>query len=134
MFRPETIFVALLLSLSCKWAECDLSVPKRETGSEEMERRLTDFVLVVVVAETSLYIPGFDEQPVSVDIIGVGPDGRTTWQIVPSKPTGTISSPSLSITGKFALSRSSFTPAKNDRPYRGWECLRPTERSPNKRG
>jgi len=67
---------------------------------------LTDeFVWIDVVAETSLYIPGFDEQPVSVDILGVGLDGRTTWQIVPSKPTGTISSPSFSITGKFALSQ-----------------------------
>jgi len=36
----------------------------------------------------------------------VGPDGRTTWQIVPSKPTGTVSSPPLPLTGKFALSGS----------------------------
>lgn len=59
-----------------------------------------------MIAETSLYIPGFDEQPVSVDVLGVGPDGRTTWQIVPSKPTGTVSSAPLPLTGKFAISRS----------------------------
>jgi len=60
MFHPEAIFVALLLFLS------------------------------LAVADTSLYIPGFDEQPVSVSNIGVDSDGRTTWQIQPGKPTGTV--------------------------------------------
>jgi hypothetical protein len=67
------------------------------------------FIWVVVIAETSLYIPGFDEQPVSVDVIGVGPDGRTTWEIVPSKPTGTVPAPPFPVTGKFTLSQSPFT-------------------------
>ncbi|KAF9653877.1 hypothetical protein BDM02DRAFT_3182321 [Thelephora ganbajun] len=60
MFRLEVIFVALLLSLSS------------------------------VIADTSLYIPGFEEQPVSVTVVGLGPDGHTTWRIVPGKPTGNV--------------------------------------------
>jgi len=44
----------------------------------------------VVVADTSLYIPGFNEQPVSVTNIGVDSNGRTTWRIEPGKPTGTV--------------------------------------------
>jgi len=40
--------------------------------------------------QTSLYIPGMDPQPVSVNEVGVGSDGRTTWQILPGKATGTF--------------------------------------------
>lgn len=79
--------------------------------------RLTGFVLIVVIAETSLYIPGFEEQPVSVAVVGVDSDGRTTWQIVPSKPTGTISPASFSLTGKFVLSLSSFTSTRSVHPF-----------------
>ncbi|KAF9053127.1 hypothetical protein BJ165DRAFT_1400467 [Panaeolus papilionaceus] len=28
---------------------------------------------------TSLYIPGFDPQPVSANVAGIGADGATTW-------------------------------------------------------
>lgn len=34
-----------------------------------------------VVAQTSLYIPGFDPQPISANVVGVGSDGRTTWAL-----------------------------------------------------
>jgi len=34
---------------------------------------------VAAQMSTSLYIPGFDPQPVSAHIAGVGSDGRTTW-------------------------------------------------------
>lgn len=30
-------------------------------------------------ASISLYIPGFDPQPVSADVVGVDGNGRTTW-------------------------------------------------------
>ncbi|KAF5369179.1 hypothetical protein D9615_009987 [Tricholomella constricta] len=36
---------------------------------------------------TSLYIPGFEPQPVSADILGVGGDGRTTWVLRQGKAT-----------------------------------------------
>ena len=86
-----------------------------------MERWLTGFVWTVVIAETSLYIPGFDEQPVSVDVVGAGPDpdDRTTLQIVPSKQTGAILSSPFSITGKFILSQPSSIPTENDHPHVG---------------
>ncbi|KAH8106948.1 hypothetical protein BXZ70DRAFT_915767 [Cristinia sonorae] len=41
-----------------------------------------------VVAQTSLYIPGFDPQPVTADVLGVGSDGRTTWKIAPGQSSG----------------------------------------------
>lgn len=34
-------------------------------------------------AQTSLYLPDFDPQPVTADELGVGPDGQTTWLIAP---------------------------------------------------
>lgn len=52
---------------------------------------LTVYVQVGVAAQTSLYIPGFDPQPVSANVLGVGSDGRTTWQIQPGQPSGTLS-------------------------------------------
>ena len=39
----------------------------------------------------SLYIPGFDPQPVSVNIVGIGADSQTTYQVLPGQPTGTWS-------------------------------------------
>lgn len=68
-------------------------------GKEEYQ--LTDFHFwAVVIADTSPYITGFDEGPVSVTVVGVDPDGRKTWRIVPSKPTGAISPRPFSLTGK----------------------------------
>ncbi|KAF5330577.1 hypothetical protein D9619_005273 [Psilocybe cf. subviscida] len=34
-----------------------------------------------VLAQTSLYIPGFDPQPIAASVVGVGSDGRTTWAL-----------------------------------------------------
>ncbi|OCH93848.1 hypothetical protein OBBRIDRAFT_885222 [Obba rivulosa] len=53
--------------------------------------RATTFAAVVsflasrqlVAAQTSLYLPDFDPQPVTADQLGVGPDGQTTWLIAP---------------------------------------------------
>lgn len=70
----------------------------------DMGCRLTDFARTVVVADTSLYIPGFNEQPVSVTNIGVDPNGRTTWRLVPGKPTGGVEPIPYSVTGKLAPS------------------------------
>ncbi|KAF9793246.1 hypothetical protein BJ322DRAFT_114057 [Thelephora terrestris] len=61
MFRPQVMLLALVLSLS------------------------------FVTADTSLYIPGYEDEPVSVTVLGVGSDGRTTWRIEPGTPTGTVS-------------------------------------------
>jgi len=68
MFRLGAIFVTLLLSFP------------------------------FAVADTSLYIPGFNEQPVSVSNIGVDSNGRTTWLMVPGKPTGAVQPLPLSLT------------------------------------
>jgi len=42
------------------------------------------------LAQTSLYIPGFDPQPLSADILGTDAQGRTTWAIHAGTPTGTF--------------------------------------------
>lgn len=47
------------------------------------------FVISDVSADTSLFIPGFDPQPLSVENLGTDGQGRTTWEIVPGTPTGT---------------------------------------------
>ncbi|KZT54172.1 hypothetical protein CALCODRAFT_485767 [Calocera cornea HHB12733] len=39
-------------------------------------------------AQLSLYIPDTDPQPLSAVELGVGNDGRTTWEILPGEPTG----------------------------------------------
>ncbi|KAI8989817.1 hypothetical protein BD414DRAFT_485265 [Trametes punicea] len=41
-------------------------------------------------AQTSLYIPGFDPQPITADIEGVDAQGRTTWRIGPGVTSGTF--------------------------------------------
>ncbi|KAF9818662.1 hypothetical protein IEO21_02642 [Rhodonia placenta] len=41
-------------------------------------------------AITSLYIPGFDPQPVTANELGVGSDGLTTWLIAPGVSSGTL--------------------------------------------
>ncbi|EJT99442.1 hypothetical protein DACRYDRAFT_90507 [Dacryopinax primogenitus] len=40
-------------------------------------------------AQLSLYIPDTDPQPLSAIELGVGENGRTTWEILPGEPTGT---------------------------------------------
>jgi len=42
-----------------------------------------------VLADVDLYIPGTAEQPVSAEPLGTGPNGVTTWKLLPGKPTGT---------------------------------------------
>ena len=42
------------------------------------------------MAQTSLFIPGFDAQPVSANIIGVGSDARTTWELKPGVTSGSF--------------------------------------------
>ncbi|KAI0048167.1 hypothetical protein FA95DRAFT_1605494 [Auriscalpium vulgare] len=46
-------------------------------------------ILTSVQADTSLFIPGFDEQPLSAVNLGVDAAGRTTWAIAPGALTGT---------------------------------------------
>lgn len=43
------------------------------------------------LAQTSLFIPGFDPQPISADILGVDAQGRTTWALHQGAMTGTFS-------------------------------------------
>ncbi|KAI0797457.1 hypothetical protein C8Q75DRAFT_801407 [Abortiporus biennis] len=57
---------------------------------------LTSLVFVAILAQstfaqTSLFIPGMDPQPVAGQVAGVGTDGRTTWLISPGVPSGTLS-------------------------------------------
>jgi len=42
-----------------------------------------------VLGQISLYVPGFDPQPLSANELGVGTDGRTTWEIQAGAATGT---------------------------------------------
>jgi len=46
-----------------------------------------------VSAETTLYIPGADEQPLSVQQLGTDGHGRTSWLVGPETPTGTFVDP-----------------------------------------
>ncbi|KAF8163658.1 hypothetical protein B0H34DRAFT_332303 [Crassisporium funariophilum] len=48
------------------------------------------YIVVISQPSTSLYIPGFDPQPVRADIIGVGNDGRTTWALQQGKPEPSV--------------------------------------------
>ncbi|KAJ3989423.1 hypothetical protein F5890DRAFT_1252343 [Lentinula detonsa] len=41
----------------------------------------------IVAQSTSLYIPGFDDQPISADIVGVDSSGHTTWDLQPGSVT-----------------------------------------------
>ncbi|KAJ4487857.1 hypothetical protein J3R30DRAFT_3400513 [Lentinula aciculospora] len=41
----------------------------------------------VIAQSTSLYIPGFDPQPISADIVGVDSSGYTTWDLHPGSVT-----------------------------------------------
>jgi len=108
---------------------CDLSAPEREGRRKKRECRLTDFIWTVALAETSLYIPGFDEQPVSVTVLGVGPDSRTTWQIQPGQPTGTVPPAPFPLTGMFVLPRPSLIPTKDVRAHYRWSVVTfPTHR------
>ncbi|KAF8891376.1 hypothetical protein BD779DRAFT_1670985 [Infundibulicybe gibba] len=45
-----------------------------------------------VEAQVSLYIPGFEPQPVSADALGIGSDGRTTWALHQGKVTDSLGS------------------------------------------
>ncbi|EAU88684.2 hypothetical protein CC1G_01057 [Coprinopsis cinerea okayama7 len=47
----------------------------------------TLLVLPDVLAQTWLYIPGFDPQPVSANIAGVDERGRTTWILQQGQPS-----------------------------------------------
>ena len=42
------------------------------------------------LAQTSLFLPGFDPQPLSADILGTDAEGRTTWAIHAGAKTGTF--------------------------------------------
>lgn len=53
----------------------------------------------------SLYVPGFDPQPLSVNELGAGSDGRTTWEILPGTPTGTFEEADFIGTGTLMASR-----------------------------
>ncbi|TFY69959.1 hypothetical protein EVG20_g2921 [Dentipellis fragilis] len=48
-----------------------------------------------VYADTSLWIPGFDPQPLSVVILGADANQHTTWEILPGSLTGTFSQPTF---------------------------------------
>jgi hypothetical protein len=62
----------------------------------------TDYLrihLLVVRGDTSLFIPGFDPQPLSVGDLGTDGQGRTTWEIIPGSLTGTFTEPAFIGTG-----------------------------------
>ncbi|KAH8985095.1 hypothetical protein EDB92DRAFT_2091885 [Lactarius akahatsu] len=47
-------------------------------------------LVICVRADASIFIPGFDPQPLSAGELGTDGQGRTTWEIVPGTPTGTL--------------------------------------------
>lgn len=47
-------------------------------------------MFAVAAAQTSLYVPGFDPQALTVDIEGVDAQGRTTYLIGPGASSGTF--------------------------------------------
>ncbi|KAI9435178.1 hypothetical protein H4582DRAFT_1973411 [Lactarius indigo] len=47
-------------------------------------------LVICARADTSLFVPGFDPQPLSAAELGTDGQGRTTWEIVPGSPTGTF--------------------------------------------
>ena len=64
-----------------------------------------------VSADTSLFIPGFDPQPLSVENLGTDGQGRTTWEILPGTPTGNSDEVAFVGTGahSFLLDRDSVS-------------------------
>lgn len=58
------------------------------------------FCLVDVFAQVSLYIPGVDPQALSATALGVGPGGRTTWEIHPGVTSGDYDEVTFSGTGE----------------------------------
>ncbi|PPQ91415.1 hypothetical protein CVT25_014303 [Psilocybe cyanescens] len=52
---------------------------------------------------TSLYVPGFDPQPLSANVIGVGSDGRTTWALHKGQPDATDTSSYVDFIGTATL-------------------------------
>ena len=59
------------------------------------------------MAQTALFVPGFDPQPISADVVGVGADGRTTYLLHPGAATGTEDVPAP-YTGKHHIHRDRF--------------------------
>lgn len=51
-------------------------------------------------AQTTLYIPGFDPQPITADVLGVGADGQTTWLLGPGVSSGALDDIGLPGPGK----------------------------------
>ncbi|KAI0807815.1 hypothetical protein C8Q74DRAFT_1229450 [Fomes fomentarius] len=47
----------------------------------------------VAAAETTLYIPGFDPQPITADVEGVDAQGRTTYRLGAGVTSGTYEDP-----------------------------------------
>lgn len=72
--------VAAAVSGTCQILPGDVE----RVGTDEMAAALG------VVAQTSLYIPGFDPQAISVSELGVGSDGETTWLLAPGASSGTL--------------------------------------------
>ena len=64
------------------------------------DERTEDNLHPGVSAETTLYIPGTDEQPLSVQQIGTDSHGRTSWVIGPGTPTGTFTELNVQFTGE----------------------------------
>jgi len=52
------------------------------------------------LADVSLILPGVTPKlPISANIIGVGPDGATTYQIFPGQPTGSLVNQNVATAG-----------------------------------
>ncbi|KAF9645459.1 hypothetical protein BDM02DRAFT_3131077 [Thelephora ganbajun] len=69
-----------------------------------------------VLADVSLYIPGTAEQPVSAELLGAGPDGKTTWKLLPGKPTGTWTQSGFPLTATLVSSPSDAVLQYTDDP------------------
>lgn len=61
--------------------------PSREDGTKLTARF---GILPDVAAQTTLYIPGADPQPITASVLGVGSGGETTWLLGPGVSSGTL--------------------------------------------
>jgi hypothetical protein len=61
-----------------------------------------DQTKALALSQTSLFIPGFDPQPLSADILGVDAQGRTTWAVHAGSPTDTFNDSPFPGTGTWS--------------------------------
>lgn len=93
-------------------SNCGSSPTSLRHGLTRVLNRSADIAVQGQSSTSDLYIPGFDPQPISADMIGVGSDGRTTWALHKGNPhpTDTASYADFPGTGAYIHFDASFSP------------------------